>query len=383
MRTAPSSVRADPGTVPDQRPRRRRGGRRGAVAVAAVVLVAAGGGAVAVNPFGRHPKPPSIDNAAPTALAPVAQGRLTARTPVNGTLGYAGGYDAVNQAKGIITGLPKLGQVIRHGHVLYKVSGKAVLLLKGWGVPAYRTLSKGMKGDDVRELNAELVTLGYAPGGDLSSDSNYFSTATAAALKRLQKDMGLDKTGTLDLGEAVFLPLEEVRISKINATVGGDAPPGSAVLQASSTDRRVTVALNVSQQSQVKVGDAVTITLPDGRTTNGTVSSMGTVAKEASGGGSSTIDVSIKLSDPGVAGRLDQAPVQVSITTQSVDNALAVPVNALLALAGGGYAVEVAGPGNARHLVTVTLGLFDDSAGTVQVTGTGLTAGQQVVVPAS
>lgn len=365
------------------RTRRRVPLRRGPVAVAAVVLVAAGGGVLATRPFRGPAKPTRIDNGAPAALATVTQGRLTARTPVSGTLGYSGGYDAVNQAKGTITGLPKLGQVIRQGHVLYKVGGKPVVLLKGSGIPAYRTLSKGMKGDDVRQLNDDLVTLGYATRDEIDPGSGYFSTATADALKSLQKDVGLDKTGSLDLGQAVFLPLDTARISKVSATLGGTAPPGNPVLQATSTEPQVTVALNVSMQSQVKAGDAVKITLPDGRTTDGKVASVGTVAKAGTNGGSSTIDVSITMADPGVAGRLDQAPVQVSITTQSVDNALAVPVNALLALAGGGYAVEVAEPGTPRHLVPVTLGVFDEGAGTVQVTGSGLTAGRHVVVPAS
>jgi hypothetical protein len=66
----------------------------------------------------------------------------------------------------------------------------------------------------------------------------------------------------------------------------------------------------------------------------------------------------------------------VSVTTRSVKNALTMPVNALLALARGGYAVEV-DTGGARRLVPVTLGMFDDSAGLVQVSGTGLAAGQR------
>jgi hypothetical protein len=82
-----------------------------------------------------------------------------------------------------------------------------------------------------------------------------------------------------------------------------------------------------------------------------------------------------------VAGHLDQAPVEVAITTGSVASALVVPVDALLARAGGGYAVEVTGAGG-QHLVRVTPGLFDDAAGLVQVTGAGLSDGQHVVVPA-
>jgi hypothetical protein len=73
--------------------------------------------------------------------------------------------------------------------------------------------------------------------------------------------------------------------------------------------------------------------------------------------------------------------VQVGITTASVSNALVVPVTALLARSGGGYAVEVVGTPGRNHLVPVSLGLFDDADGLVQVTASGLAAGQSVVVP--
>ncbi|MDX6471054.1 MAG: hypothetical protein QOF75_2857, partial [Gaiellaceae bacterium] len=84
---------------------------------------------------------------------------------------------------------------------------------------------------------------------------------------------------------------------------------------------------------------------------------------------------------PAATGRLDQAPVSVSIVTDSVRNALVVPVNALLALAGGGYAIEKIDADGSHRLVPVELGLFDDSNGLVQVTGNGITAGMRIVVP--
>jgi hypothetical protein len=138
------------------------------------------------------------------------------------------------------------------------------------------------------------------------------------------------------------------------------------------------------------VGDRVSVTLPDNRTTRGVVASVGTVAtartsdQQAAGGPSSpTINVEVRLLDPKAAGRLDAAPVEVSITEQRVRNALAVPVDALVALAGGGYAVEEVEAGGAHRLVAVTPGLFDDAQGLVQVTGAGLAVGQRVVVPAA
>ena len=84
---------------------------------------------------------------------------------------------------------------------------------------------------------------------------------------------------------------------------------------------------------------------------------------------------------PAATGKWDQAPVQVGITTARVRDALTVPVTALLAQSGGGYAVEVVGAGARNHLVPVSLGMFDDADGLVQVTSPSLAAGQEVVVP--
>jgi hypothetical protein len=180
------------------------------------------------------------------------------------------------------------------------------------------------------------------------------------------------------------------------------------VIEGTSTTREVQVALDASQQTSMAVGNKVSITLPDNRTTPGVVSSVGAVAtcpssSGAGGSGSSsaaqgtdtcssggsqtstpTITVDVTPSEPVTTGTWDQAPVQVGITTASAHNALVVPVTALLAQAGGGYAVEVVGAGtHNNHLVAVSLGLFDDADGLVQVTGAGLTAGQEVVAPST
>jgi multidrug efflux pump subunit AcrA (membrane-fusion protein) len=156
------------------------------------------------------------------------------------------------------------------------------------------------------------------------------------------------------------------------------------VLTATSDRHVVTIPLDASQQSEVKAGDRVSITLPDGTTTPGMVSSVGTVATTSGSGpnATTTIPVQVKLTDPKAAGTLDQVPVTVHVTTASVKNVLAVPVGALLARSPGGYVVEVAGPGNTRRYVPVRPGIFDDTSGLVQVTG-ALAPGQRVVVPAT
>jgi len=157
------------------------------------------------------------------------------------------------------------------------------------------------------------------------------------------------------------------------------------VLAATSDRHGVAIALDASRQSEVRAGDGVTVTLPDGTTTPGVVSSAGTVATTSGSGGgaTTTVPVQVKLTDPGAAGTLDQAPVTAYITTQrSPGPVLAVPVTALVAQSSGEYVVEVVGPGNTRRWVPVTPGIFDDNSGLVQVTG-NLTPGEHVVVSAS
>jgi HlyD family secretion protein/putative peptidoglycan binding protein len=387
---------------------RRPGRRRWVLAGAVVVLVTAGTVVGLTRPYASTARPPAsgvTDNGYPTSLATVTHRSLSSTTPVNATLGYAGDYTVVGQAQGTVTWLPAVGHVVRQGQVLYRVDGNPVVLLYG-RTPAYRTLSEGTTGADVAELNADLAALGYATSAELDPSSDVFDSATALALEKLQAALGVTQTGTLALDQAVFLPTA-ARVTTVSATLGASTAPGQTVLEATSTTRQVTIDLDAAQQSEVKAGDRVTITLPDNSTTPGVISSVGTVASSSSGssgssgsssnssssgsngssssgsGSTPTVTVEVTLTDPAATGRMDQAPVEVSITTATVTDALVVPVDALLALSGGGYAVEVADPGGARHLVDVTPGIFDDAYGLVQVSGSGLAAGQRVVVPAA
>lgn len=364
---------------------RRRRRRRRAVLILVLVLALAAiipGVAIARSFGGSDDGSTGTDTGTATTLATVTRGRLTARTPVNGTLGYAGSYKVMNRASGTFTKLPRVGQTISAGQVLYRVSGLPVIMLQGSSTPVYRDLTRGTRGPDVRQLNANLVALHYASRDDLDPDSTYFGWATQDAVEELQDDLNVEETGKLTLGTVVFLPTSKIRVTEVGVDSGGIASAGAQVLKVSSTNRQITVALDASGQANVKVGDKVEITLPNLKSTEGVVSTVGTVAKSTDDGGP-TIDVEITPRDSKATGELDQAPVQVSIVTDTVDNVLAVPVNALLALAGGGYAVEVVDAAGTHRLVPVTVGLFDDTAGMVAVSGTGLAEGQRVVVPTS
>lgn len=389
MSTSAASGSAAAGAVGDWQSRAwPRTRRRQAVAVFVIALVIAGVVVAVTDPFAGTAQMSNgvSDNSYPTSIARVTEQSLSSQTLVDATLGYAGSFTVVNQARGIVTALPALGQVVTEGQILYEVNGSPVFLLYG-STPCYRNLLEGVHGTDVSQLNTDLVKLGYGTSAELLGNPDYFSSQTARALERLQGHLDLAASGELVMGQAVFVP-SAARITSVSATLGAPVQSGVPIITASSTTRQVVIALDTAEQTEVRVGDPVTITLPDNDTTPGVVTSVGAVATgpSASSAGpesssAPTITVDVTPRNPREIADLDEAPVEVSITNASVNNALVVPVDALLALANGGYALEEIGSKGVHHLVAVTLGLFDDADGLVQVSGSGLAAGQRVVVP--
>jgi hypothetical protein len=351
---------------------------------AVLVAVAATGGAVAMS-GAQHAT--AAAQAQPANTVNVVRGKLSAMVSMVGTLTYrarsdGAPYSVINQARGTYTQLPDAGAKVACGDVLYRVDDHPVLLLCG-AVPAYRDLHSGDVGNDVRQLNQNLHTLGYDAGVGIDPNDNVFTWRTWTALERLQHDKGFDVTGALAIGDAVFLP-ESVRIAKVNGQPGGPAQPGTQLLEATSDTPEVQVDLAPSQQGQVLPGGVAQITLPGNKSVTGKVDRLGRVAQVPPGQnnsvGAATIPAYISLDDPEKARGLDKAPVQVEITTEGVQSALSVPVTAIVGKSGGGFAVEVVRTGGRRELIAVELGLFDTTAGRVEVKG-DLREGVQVVVP--
>lgn len=234
--------------------------------------------------------------------------------------------------------------------------------------------SGGSEGADVEQLEAALSRLGFDPG----TVDGVYTTETQAAVLAWQAAVGADTDGVVDLGEVVFRP-GTVRISENTLSVGDNVAGGAAVLGASSDQVQVTVALPADQQDLLTVDDRVTVVLPDGTEAGGTVTFVDSVATRNSQSMEVTFKVIVALDDVTVAAGLDQAPVDIEVVTDSRAGVMAVPVTALLALAEGGYAVEVDdGSGNTR-LVPVDPGMYADNL--VEITASGLQPGDLVVVP--
>jgi hypothetical protein len=360
--------------------------RTWALVAAGVLAATTAGGVVAMtgaNGASTASKLPRPDTAT------VERGKLSDMVSMDGTLTHrarpdGSPYAAINRARGTYTTLPEDGDRIGCGDVLYRVDERPVLLLCG-AVPTYRALNIGTVGQDVRQLNGNLHRLGYDAAARVHIDPSgrVFTGKTEAALEELERARGLDVTAALDLDAAIFLP-GPVRIAKVTGELGEDARPGGQVVQATSDTLEVQVNIDPSQQGEVKKGDRARITLPGNKSATGRVERFGRVAEAPAGqdgnAANAIIPAGISLDQPQKARGLDEAPVEVDISTLGVENALSVPVTAIVGKSGGGYAVEVVHDDGRRQLVAVRLGLFDTTAGRVQVGG-DLREGDHVVVP--
>ena len=321
---------------------------------------------------------PTTSNKPKTTSVPIERRDLVAHEEVNGDLGYPDPRPIAAPRPGMVTAAPELGAVVERGESLLTVDDRVFPLLYG-EVPLWRSLSAASTdGPDIAQLEANLVALGFASADELTVDE-HFDAATQAAVVDWQESLGVTANGVVELGDLVFQP-GPVRIASVETDVGEQAQ--GPALQVTDTERLVEVRLDVADQDLTAEGDAVQIDLGDGQTVAGTVRSVGTVAtaeesNDPNADTESTITVLIALDDPTSTGTIDEAPVEVQFTTSAATDVLAVPVQALLALAEGGYAVEVERDGS-TELVAVDLGKFAD--GYVEITGS-VDEGEKVVVP--
>ena len=365
-------------------------------AAAVLLLTGAGWAAYSTDVLRTHPAHAATPAVA-TGRALVVRTDVRQQTTVTGTLGYEGSYSVIapstaaagagtgSGGAGMITWLPAAGARVSRGKPVYAMNGQPVLLFYGAG-PAWRDLGPGVIGPDVRQLNRNLAALGYGTG--LAGDQ--FDLATEQAVELWQQATGLPVTGTVPLGQIVFLP-GPLLVSRQLAAAGGPVPNGTAIVTGTSATPDVQIPLDPSLAPAVRAGNRVLVTLPNGTADPGVIMQVSRVAQNPASGSQNqpgsqqqpTVPVTVRLLR-GARGSFDQAQVQVAITSAEDRHVLAVPIPALLALPGGRDAVVVLGGGaggTPGRAVPVRTGLFDETAGVVEVSGPGLAAGQYVEVP--
>jgi membrane fusion protein, multidrug efflux system len=352
--------------------RRRRG--PAVVGIGAVVVAVGAASVAAVGLGGGGTGMPTAADM-PPETAQVTRQTMLDTDEVPGDLGYGAKTGLVGRIPGVVTKVPLAGDVIRQGRPIYRVDNQPVVLMYG-DVPAYRSLGPGATGTDVRQLEGNLKALGYS---GFTVDDTY-SAVTATAVRRWQRDLGLTPTGQVELGRVLFAP-GAIRIDAVTAGVNQSTGDGQEVLQYTGTGRQVTVWLEVSKQRLARRGVAVQVQLPDGRKVAGRVERVYTVIEEQATQDSAPetkIEVVVSLADRAAAAGIEVAVVNVTFTAAERRDVLTVPVAALVALAEGGYGLEVV-EGSTTHYIGVETGLF--AGGRVEVTGGGLREGMTVGMP--
>lgn len=345
------------------------------------VALVAGGVTFAIVSDGNSSDAATKSTATSGKTATVTKGDVVERDTYDGTLGYddivtfanrrgtassqqqnTGQQSGASGGGQTLTALADEGVVVKQGETLFSVDRHPTVLMHGT-VPAYRTLETGVDdGPDVKQLEQALRNLGYDSKSEMTID-DVFTTATATAVKRWQKALGVEQTGKIEAGDIVFYK-SDVRIGQHKVHVGDVVANGSAVTEASSLDQVVTVKLDARKQTSIKEGDNVTVALStnSAKVSPGRITKVGSTASSdavASGSNSSstpTIEITISVDEPDKIGRFDQAPVKVGITRSQATGVLVVPVTALLSQTGGTYGLEVI-EGSTTRIVAVKIGL--------------------------
>ncbi|WP_205779965.1 peptidoglycan-binding protein [Micromonospora ureilytica] len=365
--------------------RGRRTTRRTSIVVATVTLVIAVGAGVGVLALRRHADGDVASTPPSVATTTVTRADLSDTRSLNGTLGFGPERVVKGAGEGVVTRLPKVGDTVARGKPLYRVNDRPVPVLFG-GTPLFRTLDRpGLVGSDVRIVWDNLKALGYHTGSQPSRDTDGTKIGTGqavltgslvAAIKKWQKAVGLEPTGTIGVGQVAVLS-GPARVSAVKALPGD--PVAGELLAVTEKVKLVTVPVGATEVGTITVGAAVVVALPDSSEIPAKVASISqTVRGGGPDGGTGqgsppTVDVLVAPTRAADVAKLDAAAVQVRFTTSVHKNVLAVPVGALVALREGGHALQLPD----GELVAVETGMF--ARGLVEISGAGVTEGLDVV----
>lgn len=328
---------------------------------------------------------PSTETAGPVATAAVSEQDLAATESWPGKLGHGKPFQIKAKGQGTLTDILDQNERVKRGTELYRLDETPVVALIG-RLPMYRDLASGAEGADVKQLEQNLAKLGYE--GFTVDDE--FTWYTAAAVKEWQEDLGIDETGAVGEPDVVFVP-RSGQVDGVQAALGDEITPGTEVVGVSSSDQIVSLEVDVADRDLVDVDTEVAVRLPGGEEVIGTVTGASVVedtsgGDDGGGGGGDEedpgADDTITQVEVTLENKVDEAlqgsPADVVVDVESREGVLVVPVTALLALAEGGFGLEVVNKDGTTTIVAVAAGLFAD--GMVEVAGDGIAKGTVVGV---
>ena len=282
---------------------------------------------------------------------------------------------------------------------LYESSGTFGSILLFGQIPAWREIKLGVTpGLDIKQLKHNLVMLGYGSESPINESSEIFTALTMQSIKNMQADLGLNSTGTLSLGDVVFLPGKSIVQYNSNfPSIGTVANPNAVVLSLLPIEeeslsnnalnsssykslQKVSTTIPVVNKELIEINSQVKIELPNEVEVYGSVSEIGKIAIVPQGNqsGDPYLEVSITINDDKSFPEWTGADVTVYVTREIASGVMAVPITSLVSLLRGGYGLEVV-TDNATQLVPVEVGMYSD--GWVEISSEYIQTGVQVMNP--
>jgi peptidoglycan hydrolase-like protein with peptidoglycan-binding domain len=288
--------------------------------------------------------------------------------------------DVVSKVEGVISDPLPVGTEVVHGVTLFFVDTVPVVAVGATETGDDPVLTELMS-DTFTDLELEeaLAAAGHDPDETMTVDG-IITDATVETIERWQSAAGLPVTGLA--APAYYQPMPDGQaVDTIVVTeevlAAGTSSAMRPILTTSTSELQVEVEVAVADADEFVEGQSVTITLADEAIVDGVVSDIGQVRRQDNQS-DPTVTIGIE-----VIADADQELVEgtVSVTTVSelIEGATTVPTRALVSLAEGGFAVEVADANGSTRLVAVELGTFDD--GHVQITSGDVSVGDELVVP--
>ncbi|MDJ0325504.1 peptidoglycan-binding domain-containing protein [Cryobacterium sp. PH31-AA6] len=281
----------------------------------------------------------------------VAQGEVGSSLSLNTASVWTFSPIGTNQAVGIITSIAiKPGEDVDQGSTLYTVGLRPVVVARG-DVPAFRAIADGSIGADVGQLQTMLSDLGYYSGVADGKAGAY----TSAAIKKWQKSLGLEESGTVEPGDVIFVPSLPTRVAldggviKRGATLAG----GESVVQGLPPSPTFSVPVTDAQAVSMPAGTRVEITGPDGSLWESLVVAH---VKDATTGSTNAIlagldGLSICRDQCGLVPVSGQSLLPSKVVTVETVKGLSVPSAALITTPDG--SVAVVDKAGSLHPVTI------------------------------
>lgn len=317
--------------------------------------------------------PPSAET------VPVTSADIVSETKVIGSVAYASTISILAGAAGVLTELPEPNSPLEPGSVLYRINTVPTILLVGT-MPAWRDFTPGMPdGEDVLQLEQNLASFGlFTEAPDV-----VFDWHTAAAIRAWQAALGVERTGVVERSSVLFLS-GQAAVADVEARVGDEVAPGTALYQATSPEKVVDLVVKSSDRAMAVEGGSVSVELPDRTRVEGVIQRVGAPFSRPNANGDGTsvvVPVRVMVTDQEALADLALASVAVVFSTGQRDDVLTVPVDALVPIDDDTYAVEVLSDDEPGGLKRLRVETGASAAGRVEISGVGIVAGLRVVVP--